>query len=222
LNKSTDGGKKNSRDHKFDTVKAIASAVNMKVNKRMKSSIQQEKSTNEETDAYIASVVDKHLAKTAGKIVQISDATSTPTPAAAAPTLKSIIKRTKETSTGRRYHHAMQLVNQSWDPGNVQDHEERTQLCKTNVPDYLYSLMSTTMVSDIDVSEEATDMDEEESRTELDSHANMPVVGRNAYIISDTGRIADVNPFTPDYASTMRISIVDAAVIIHRNRRPIR
>jgi hypothetical protein len=25
-----------------------------------------------------------------------------------------------------------------------------------------------------------------------------PVVGRDAYIISDTGRIADVNPFTPD------------------------
>ena len=67
------------------------------------------------------------------------------------------------------------------------------------------------MVSAVDVSEEATDMDEEESRTELDSHANMPVVGRNAYIISDTGKIADVNPFTPDYAF-MRISIVDATV----------
>ena len=67
------------------------------------------------------------------------------------------------------------------------------------------------MVSAIDVSEEANDMEEEESRTELDSHAKMPVVGRNTYIISDTGRIADVNPFTPDYAS-MRISIVNTAV----------
>ena len=105
----------------------------------------------------------------------------------------------------------MQPVNQSWDPGSVQDHEERTQLCKINVPDYLYSLMYTTMVSAIDVSEEATDMDEEESRTELDLHANIPVVGRNAYIMSDTGRIADVNPFTPDYAS-MQTSIVDAAI----------
>jgi hypothetical protein len=95
----------------------------------------------------------------------------------------------------------MQPVNQSWDLGSVQDHEERTQLCKINVPDYLYLLMSTTMVSAIDVSEEATDMDEEESRTKLDSHANMLVVGRNTYIISDTGRIADVNPFTSDYAS---------------------
>ena len=79
--------------------KAIASAVEKKVNKRMKS-IQQEKSTNEETDIYIASVVDKRLAKTAGKIVQISDATSTPTPAAAAPTLKSIIKHAKNSKAG--------------------------------------------------------------------------------------------------------------------------
>ena len=55
-------------------------------------------------------------------------------------------------------------------------------------------------------------MDKEEgSRTELDSHANMPVVGRHAYIISDTGRVADVSPFTPDYAS-MQLRIVDAAV----------
>ena len=37
------------------------------------------------------------------------------------------------------------------------------------------------------------------------------LVGRNAYIISDTGRIAGMNPFMPDYDS-MRISIVDAAV----------
>ena len=56
----------------------------------------------------------------------------------------------------------MQPVNRSWDPGSVQDHhEERTQLCKINVPDYLYSLMSTTMVSAIDVSEEVNDMEEE-------------------------------------------------------------
>ena len=52
---------------------------------------------------------------------------------------------------------------------------------------------------------------EESSRTELDSHANMPVVGRNAFIISDTGRMADVKPYSPDYES-MAIPIVDAAV----------
>ena len=35
-----------------------------------------------------------------------------------------------------------------------------------------------------------------ESRTELDSHANMPVVGKHAYIIAETGKKVDVSPFT--------------------------
>ena len=104
----------------------------------------------------------------------------------------------------------MQPENRTWDPDRVQDHEERNKLFKINVPEYMYSLLSMTMVSAVDVSEEVNDM-EEESRTEIDSHDNMPLIGRNAYIISDTGRIAGMNPFTPDYDS-MRISIVDAAV----------
>ena len=67
-------------------------------------------------------------------------------------------------------------------------------------------------VADVDVGRGDESMEEEElPRTELDSHANMPVVGRHAYVISDTGRVADVNPFTPDYDS-MQVSIVDAAV----------
>ena len=49
------------------------------------------------------------------------------------------------------------------------------------------------------------------SRTDLDSHANMAVVGRHAYILSDTGRTADVNAFTPDNES-MQVPIIDAAV----------
>ena len=49
------------------------------------------------------------------------------------------------------------------------------------------------------------------SRTDLDSHTNMPVVGTHSTIISDTGRIADVSPYTPDYKS-MQVKIVDAAV----------
>ena len=49
------------------------------------------------------------------------------------------------------------------------------------------------------------------SRTELDSHANMAVVGKHAEIISHTGEVAEVNPFTPDY-KPMSIPIVDAAI----------
>jgi hypothetical protein len=54
------------------------------------------------------------------------------------------------------------------------------------------------LVSDVDVADDNTIDVEETSRTELDSHANMPVVGRHTYIISHTGRVAEVNPFTPD------------------------
>ena len=48
-------------------------------------------------------------------------------------------------------------------------------------------------------------------RTELDTHANMAAVGRNAYILSFTGATAEVNAFTPDHEA-MTIQIVDAAV----------
>ena len=50
-----------------------------------------------------------------------------------------------------------------------------------------------------------------DSRTELDSHANMPVVGRNSYILSETGKVVDVKAFSPDF-ETMQIPIVDATV----------
>ena len=51
------------------------------------------------------------------------------------------------------------------------------------------------------------------SRTELDSHANMAVVGRYCCILEDTGQKADVNPFTPDYNALEKVPIVHAAVM---------
>ena len=51
----------------------------------------------------------------------------------------------------------------------------------------------------------------EESRTELDSHANMPVVGKHAYIIAETGKKVDVPPFTPDY-KPLTVPLVDATI----------
>jgi hypothetical protein len=44
------------------------------------------------------------------------------------------------------------------------------------------------MVSDVDVVEDSNVEAEESLRMELDSRANMPVVGRHSYIISDTGK----------------------------------
>ena len=49
------------------------------------------------------------------------------------------------------------------------------------------------------------------SRTELDSHANVPVIRRNAYILSKIGETVDVAPFTPDY-KPISVELVDAAL----------
>jgi hypothetical protein len=89
------------------------------------------------------------------------------------------------------------------------EEEERIKLFKIKVPTQIFAYLAT--VANVEVDEEGGMNEDEGSRTELDSHANMPVVGRHAYIISDTGRMADVSPFTPDYAS-MQLRIVDAAV----------
>ena len=49
------------------------------------------------------------------------------------------------------------------------------------------------------------------SRSELDSHANMPVIGKNAYILSNIGENVDVSPLTPDY-KLIGVELVDAAL----------
>ena len=49
------------------------------------------------------------------------------------------------------------------------------------------------------------------SRTELESHANRPVIGRNAYILSKIAETVDVAPFTPDY-KPISVELVDAAL----------
>ena len=60
------------------------------------------------------------------------------------------------------------------------------------------------------INRETNDLNSEPC-TDFDSHANMPVVGRNSFIISETGKRVDVSPFTPDY-KPMVASIVDAAI----------
>ena len=100
---------------------------------------------------------------------------------------------------------ALETENKMWDPGGVQE----TRILSTS----LYSLIATASVCHIDGAEDEHDEGDEsfDSRTELDSHANMPVVGRHSFVISDTGKVADVQAFSPDH-ETMQIQIVDAAV----------
>ena len=50
-----------------------------------------------------------------------------------------------------------------------------------------------------------------ESRLELDSHANMPVVIGGAYIVARAGKTAEVSAYNPDYGSK-QMPTVDAAL----------
>jgi hypothetical protein len=96
---------------------------------------------------------------------------------------------------------SLQPDERTWDPGGG------TQV-KIVLPSYVRAAVSTVDESD-DIAMD--DDDKGESRTELDSHANMPFVGSNIFILAETGKTADVNAFTPDYPS-MQVPVVDAAV----------
>ena len=50
-----------------------------------------------------------------------------------------------------------------------------------------------------------------ESRTELDSHANMPIVGKEALVVEQSGKTVEVSPFTPDY-KPIKVEVVNAVV----------
>ena len=96
-------------------------------------------------------------------------------------------------SPSKRRAQALKTENRIWDPGNLQIPTRNTVTAE------LYSLLLTATVGEIDGAEEASQSDAtNDSRTELDSHANMPVVGRNSFIISDTGKIADVKAYSPE------------------------
>jgi hypothetical protein len=50
-----------------------------------------------------------------------------------------------------------------------------------------------------------------ESRTDLDSHANMPVVGSGVLVVVEHNRTCEVSPYSPDY-EPMKVLLVDAAL----------
>ena len=49
-------------------------------------------------------------------------------------------------------------------------------------------------------------------RTELDTHVNMCVLGRHAYIFETTGKTCDVSPFMDELGITKDVPIVDGAI----------
>ena len=96
--------------------------------------------------------------------------------------------------------------DQIWDPGR-----DATSTVKLN--QHLTSLLCIFM-SDVDVAPNLLVQGGERlfTKTDLDSHANMPVVGRNAYILSWTNKTAVVSPYTPGYEAK-ELPICDAAVM---------
>ena len=48
--------------------------------------------------------------------------------------------------------------------------------------------------------------------TELDSHVDLPVVGKYAWILKGTGRRATVSEFTSDLGKPLSVPIVNAAI----------
>ena len=50
-------------------------------------------------------------------------------------------------------------------------------------------------------------------RTELDSHANMIVLGRHAFVFESTGRTCNVRPFSAELGIAENVPIVDGAIV---------
>ena len=79
--------------------------------------------------------------------------------------------------------------------------------CKSKLDKIENNMVYSTILEGSEITQDAN----ESSRTELDSHANMPVIGKNAYILSKIGETVDVAPFTPGY-KPISVELLDAAL----------
>ena len=70
---------------------------------------------------------------------------------------------------------------------------------------------STHIYHKIVASMEAETETDGESRTELDSHANMPVVRREALVVKQSRKTVEASPFTPDY-KPIKVEVVNAVI----------
>jgi hypothetical protein len=90
-----------------------------------------------------------------------------------------------------------------WDPGGDEIPQPNQHLC---------SMICASICAQNNGGDDHMDVDKMvESRTELDTHANMPVVGMNAMVIDDIGETVDVNAFSPNYPA-LKAKLVDAAI----------
>ena len=83
--------------------------------------------------------------------------------------------------------------------------EEREQEPQMRLNNHVAEIVARASTSDV------TSVDSN-SNTELDSHANMVVLGKHAFILNSSGKTAQVSPFTPEYDNMKEVPIVDAVV----------
>ena len=93
----------------------------------------------------------------------------------------------------------------TWDPGG-------SKIIQVN--SHLILLISTIEISKLSNAEDSDnyatlDTQGLDSRADIDSHTNIPVVGQNCYILSDSGIFSEVNALSPEN-KTKKISIVEA------------
>ena len=98
-----------------------------------------------------------------------------------------------------------------WDPGGTIQEVADVGADGSGTKDTIYNdaIFEAMTASMADGSEHATSS--RPSQTELDSHANMPVAGRNCYILSELGKYVNVSPFTPAYKA-LRAPVVDVVI----------
>ena len=116
-------------------------------------------------------------------------------------TLKSILKQAKNGSS-------------SWGPA-THGTTKKIRVVSALQPDKPFDrgkvLRSTHLNHKIVASMEVDVERDGESRTELDSHANMPVVRKEALIVEQSWKTVEASPFTPDYKPIM-VEVVNAVV----------
>ena len=113
---------------------------------------------------------------------------------------------------GRREEHQTKTLQPKIEMvSNVDVSNTQTVTPNQYVIDKILHSLQLSSVSKDAMDDTLDNVEEVLSTTELDSHANMTVVGLDAYVISETGRTAVVQPYSPDY-DTKDIPIVHAAV----------
>ena len=153
--------------------------------------MEQEAAVNSEFEKYIMSILaSENKGKGSAAIAapaNVSDSKTRPV------TINSILKRAS-----------------TWHTQDKSKEDEKCNIRGLQLNPKLYDMIEKTDRGDLDVN--AMEIDGK-SRTELDSHVNMVVVGKNCYVIDLTGETMDVCPFTPEYESLKKVPLLDATLV---------